>query len=146
MCVVAAVLVGDRTDPHTLHKAQTEKKLIKSIMNQEGIRGFSGRKTLIFDHFSTKSAPKLTISSQNSNFSSTENLFVLGSVVVAPEWGEGAEYIIQLVGLGGLVPNCVLMSWPEDWAKLGRSGRKYAIDFVRVIQTALSEEKSVEGK
>ena len=48
-----------------------------------------------------------------------------------------------LVGLGGLVPNCVLMSWPEDWAKLGRSGRKYAIDFVRVIQTALSEEKSV---
>eukprot|EP00400_MALV-I_sp_L67-5_P000831 gene831-243_t len=105
MCVVAAVLVGDRTDPHTLHKAQTEKKLIKSIMDQEGIRGFS-------------------------------------SVVVAPEWGEGAEYIIQLVGLGGLVPNCILMSWPEEWSK-SRAGRKYAISFVSVIQTALSEEKSV---
>ena len=34
MCVVAAVMEGDRTDEHMLKKARIEKDLIKSIMKE----------------------------------------------------------------------------------------------------------------
>ena len=33
---------------------------------------------------------------------------------VSPIWLAGANYIIQLAGIGGLVPNTVLVDWPED--------------------------------
>lgn len=71
MCVVAAVLEGDRSSERMLRKAQIEKDIIVSIMKQNDILGFA-------------------------------------EVVVAPNWGEGANYILQLTGLGGLVPNTVI--------------------------------------
>lgn len=62
MCVVAAVLEGDRASEKMLKKAQIEKDIITSIMKQNEILGFA-------------------------------------EVVVAPNWGEGANYILQLTGV-----------------------------------------------
>ncbi|CAJ1412669.1 unnamed protein product [Effrenium voratum] len=42
-----------------------------------------------------------------------EGIEGFAEVVVAPSMAEGANYIIQLTGIGGLVPNTVLMDWPE---------------------------------
>lgn len=41
MCVVAAVLEGDRTNEKLLKKAQIEKDIIMSIMRQNDILGFA---------------------------------------------------------------------------------------------------------
>jgi potassium/chloride transporter 4/5/6 len=100
-CVVACVLEADQRDEHALHKAQSEKTVIKSIMDEENIKGFA-------------------------------------EVVVAPSWVEGTNYIIQLTGIGGLVPNTVLLDWP-NWKK----STKRARDFVEVLSTALAEDKAV---
>lgn len=100
--VVACVLESKVKDEHVMHKAHIEKQVIKSIMKEEGIQGFS-------------------------------------EVVVAPTWAEGADYIIQLTGIGGLVPNTVLVDWPSNWKKY----KKKAADFVSVVKTALSAEKAV---
>eukprot|EP00397_Hematodinium_sp_SG-2012_P004422 GEMP01004434.1.p1 GENE.GEMP01004434.1~~GEMP01004434.1.p1 ORF type:complete len:740 (+),score=83.74 GEMP01004434.1:1706-3925(+) len=102
MCVVAAVLEGDKLDPHAIHKARSEKQIILDIMREERIPGFA-------------------------------------EVVVAPTWCEGANYIIQLTGLGGLVPNTLLMGWPHDWKKTP----KKAGDFISIVQTALAANKSI---
>jgi hypothetical protein len=101
-CVVACVLDGDQQDEHTLHKAQSEKSMIKTIMKREGIKGFA-------------------------------------EVVVAPSWREGSNYIIQLTGIGGLVPNTVLLDWPTDW----RRKPAKAVDFVKTLSTALAEDKAL---
>jgi len=58
---------------------------------------------------------------------------------VAPSWAEGANYIIQLTGIGGLAPNTVLLDWPENW----RKNFKLAEDFVSILRTALAEDKAV---
>jgi potassium/chloride transporter 4/5/6 len=101
-CVVACVLEGDQQDEHALHKAQSEKSIIKTIMKREGLKGFA-------------------------------------EVVVAPSWREGSNYIIQLTGIGGLVPNTVLLDWPADW----RRKPAKAVDFVKTLSTALAEDKAL---
>eukprot|EP00929_Paragymnodinium_shiwhaense_P111850 TRINITY_DN8013_c0_g1_i1.p1 TRINITY_DN8013_c0_g1~~TRINITY_DN8013_c0_g1_i1.p1 ORF type:complete len:1128 (+),score=266.09 TRINITY_DN8013_c0_g1_i1:221-3604(+) len=101
-CMVACVLEGDLHDEHAIHKAQTEKDIIQSIMKYERIEGFS-------------------------------------EVVVAPSWAEGASYIIQLTGIGGMTPNTVLIDWPEDW----REHPVRATDFSSVLNTALAADKAV---
>jgi len=40
-CVVACVLEADQRDEHAIHKAAIEKGIIKSIMKEEGIKGFA---------------------------------------------------------------------------------------------------------
>ena len=107
MCVVAAVLEGDRTNEKTLKKAQIEKDIIISIMKQNDILGFA-------------------------------------EVVVAPSWGEGANYILQLTGLGGLVPNTVLMTWPQNMHSLTDATRRNkAYDFCNIVAAANAEQKTV---
>lgn len=100
-CVVGCVLEGDNEDEHTLHKAQSEKTIIRSILKQEGVKGFA-------------------------------------EVAVAPTWRQGANYIIQLGGIGGLTPNTVLVEWPSKWHKENR-----AFDFTQTLRTSLAQEKSV---
>jgi len=68
-----------------------------------------------------------------------ENIKGFAEVVVAPSWGEGTNYIIQLTGVGGLVPNTVLLEWPVRWQKHPQR----AHDFVQVLNTALAKEKAV---
>jgi len=67
-----------------------------------------------------------------------EGLHGFAEVVVAPTWSEGANYVVQLTGIGGLVPNTVLLDWPDSPdAEEDRRG------FVGVLQTALGAEKAV---
>ena len=49
----------------------------------------------------------------------------------------GANYIIQLTGMGGLVPNTVLLDWPEDTLE------ETAQDFVRILSFAENADKAV---
>ena len=60
-------------------------------------------------------------------------------VVTAPSWKEGASYVCQLSGLGGLRPNTLVIPWPSDW----RQNPQQATDYIRIISLALSEEKAV---
>eukprot|EP00927_Polykrikos_kofoidii_P042830 TRINITY_DN36878_c0_g1_i1.p1 TRINITY_DN36878_c0_g1~~TRINITY_DN36878_c0_g1_i1.p1 ORF type:complete len:1111 (+),score=146.41 TRINITY_DN36878_c0_g1_i1:66-3398(+) len=60
-------------------------------------------------------------------------------VVVAPSWAEGTTYIIQLTGIGGIVPNTVLLDWPHGWRKRPQEAR----DFCAIIGTALGAKKAV---
>eukprot|EP00929_Paragymnodinium_shiwhaense_P023718 TRINITY_DN14788_c0_g1_i3.p1 TRINITY_DN14788_c0_g1~~TRINITY_DN14788_c0_g1_i3.p1 ORF type:complete len:727 (+),score=88.88 TRINITY_DN14788_c0_g1_i3:1489-3669(+) len=101
-CVVACVLESQTRSSHAMHIASIEKRLIRSVMKEEGISGFA-------------------------------------EVVVAPNWAEGAAYMIQLTGIGGIVPNTVLLDWPENW----RRHPQQAQDFVSVISTALAVDKAV---
>merc|ERR1719240_2458540 len=64
-----------------------------------------------------------------------EDLQGFAEVAVAPTWAEGSNYIIQLSGIGGLVPNTVLIDWPE-------SSRESA-EFVQIVTTALAKDKAV---
>jgi len=68
-----------------------------------------------------------------------ENIQGFATVVVAPSWVEGSNYIIQLTGMGGLVPNTVLLDWPDHW----KQNEHMAHDFVNVLTTALAAEKAV---
>lgn len=68
-----------------------------------------------------------------------EGIQGFAEVVVAPSWGEGANYAIQLTGIGGLVPNTVLLGWPEDWKKRPKKAKT----FVDILQTALAADKAV---
>jgi len=68
-----------------------------------------------------------------------ENIQGFATVVVAPSWAEGSNYIIQLTGIGGLVPNTVLLDWPINWQKNDNK----AYEFVSVLTTALAAEKAV---
>jgi len=68
-----------------------------------------------------------------------EGIQGFAEVVVAPSWQEGTNYVIQLTGIGGLVPNTVLVDWPANWKMF----KKKAIDFVNVISVALAAGKSV---
>lgn len=70
-----------------------------------------------------------------------EGIKGFSEVVVAPSWGEGTSYIIQLTGIGGLVPNTVLVDWPIEWAK--DEHQKSAKDFVNILKTSLAEDKAV---
>lgn len=62
-----------------------------------------------------------------------ENKFmVFSKVVVSPDIESGLNFLIQSSGLGGLVPNTVLLSWPTEWehdeSKINR--------FVHIINNA----------
>ncbi|CAD7972330.1 unnamed protein product [Amoebophrya sp. A120] len=107
MCVVAAVLEGNRNSEKMLKKARIEKDIIISIMKQNDILGFA-------------------------------------QVVVAPTWAEGANYILQLTGLGGLVPNTVLMAWPSNWASQPLAiKREKAVAFCDIVTAAHAEDKTI---
>jgi len=73
-----------------------------------------------------------------------EGIQGFAEVVVAPTWSEGTSYIIQLTGIGGLVPNTVLLDWPETSSDdvAAEQGKK---EFVEVLQTALAAKKAVLG-
>jgi len=60
-------------------------------------------------------------------------------VVAATSWYEGAKYVSQLSGLGGLRPNTLLISWPTNW----RSNPQESVDFLKIVSQALSEDKAV---
>jgi hypothetical protein len=68
-----------------------------------------------------------------------EGIQGFAEVVVAPSWVEGTNYIIQLTGIGGLVPNTVILDWPDNWKK----HPKKAYDFANVLKVALANEKAV---
>jgi len=40
---------------------------------------------------------------------------VFSKVVVSPDVENGLNFLIQSSGLGGLVPNTVLVTWPTEW-------------------------------
>eukprot|EP00927_Polykrikos_kofoidii_P035907 TRINITY_DN3039_c0_g1_i3.p1 TRINITY_DN3039_c0_g1~~TRINITY_DN3039_c0_g1_i3.p1 ORF type:complete len:1083 (-),score=175.78 TRINITY_DN3039_c0_g1_i3:36-3284(-) len=101
-CIVACVLEADCKDESSIHKAEIEKGIIKSIMKEEKIDGFS-------------------------------------EVVVAPSWAEGANYIIQLTGIGGLTPNTVLLEWPRGW----RRNIIKAKEFTSILNASLASKKAV---
>jgi len=73
------------------------------------------------------------------NIMKEEQIQGFAEVVVAPSWVEGSNYIIQLTGIGGLVPNTVLLDWPSGWRKHPNK----ATDFVKILRTALAGEKAV---
>eukprot|EP00429_Kryptoperidinium_foliaceum_P015264 CAMPEP_0176042110 /NCGR_PEP_ID=MMETSP0120_2-20121206/20894_1 /TAXON_ID=160619 /ORGANISM="Kryptoperidinium foliaceum, Strain CCMP 1326" /LENGTH=1108 /DNA_ID=CAMNT_0017375521 /DNA_START=59 /DNA_END=3385 /DNA_ORIENTATION=- len=68
-----------------------------------------------------------------------ESIQGFAEVVVAPSWVEGTNYIIQLTGIGGLVPNTVLLDWPRNW----HEHQHRAVDFVKVLRIALTQQKAV---
>merc|ERR1719272_2145442 len=68
-----------------------------------------------------------------------ENIQGFAEVVVAPSWVEGTNYIIQLTGIGGLVPNTVILDWPDNWSK----HKKKAHEFCSVLRVALANDKAV---
>ncbi|KAF4728143.1 hypothetical protein FOZ62_028200 [Perkinsus olseni] len=68
-----------------------------------------------------------------------ESLQGFADVVVAPSFGEGASYAVQLAGIGGLRPNSVLLAWPSNWQ--GRSDE--ACEFVRLLQFATNTGKAI---
>lgn len=61
-------------------------------------------------------------------------------VVASPSWFEGASYLLQLSGIGGLKPNTVLMDWPEPWED---DVPDTAVDFAKIIRISLSFKKAV---
>ena len=65
-----------------------------------------------------------------------EGIEGFAEVVIAPNMVEGANYIIQLAGIGGLVPNTVLVDWPEET-------QDDALDFVKILSFANTAEKAV---
>lgn len=68
-----------------------------------------------------------------------EGLEGFAEVVVAPTWEEGTNYIIQLTGIGGLVPNAVMVDWPLNW----ETDLRAAKDFVKVLSHADDADKAV---
>jgi len=40
---------------------------------------------------------------------------VFTKVIVSPDVSNGLNFLIQSAGLGGLVPNTVMISWPTEW-------------------------------
>lgn len=45
-----------------------------------------------------------------------ENKHVLFTkVIVSQDVSNGLNYLIQSSGLGGLVPNTIMISWPTEW-------------------------------
>jgi len=73
-----------------------------------------------------------------------EGIQGFAEVVVAPTWSEGTSYIIQLTGIGGLVPNTVLLDWPDSSSEAVVAEQEKK-DFVEVLQTALVAKKAVLG-
>jgi len=71
-----------------------------------------------------------------------EGIEGFADVVVAPTWREGTNYIIQLTGIGGLIPNTVLLEWPECAAQ-DMQADQVKKDFMEVLQTALAANKAV---
>lgn len=79
------------------------------------------------------------------NIMKQEKIRGFSEVVVAPSWADGANYIIQLSGLGGLTPNTVLIRWPKKkWRKpeVDEHGVE-AEQFVGIMSAALAEGKAV---
>mmetsp|Transcript_17676 Transcript_17676/g.37847 ORF Transcript_17676/g.37847 Transcript_17676/m.37847 type:complete len:1040 (-) Transcript_17676:442-3561(-) len=72
------------------------------------------------------------------NIMHEEGVEGFAEVVVAPTWKEGSNYIIQLTGIGGLVPNTILLDWPNASAH-----DKDRQDFMEVLQTGLASNKAV---
>eukprot|EP00933_Yihiella_yeosuensis_P026841 TRINITY_DN20849_c2_g1_i1.p1 TRINITY_DN20849_c2_g1~~TRINITY_DN20849_c2_g1_i1.p1 ORF type:complete len:995 (-),score=167.31 TRINITY_DN20849_c2_g1_i1:230-3214(-) len=68
-----------------------------------------------------------------------EGIEGFSEVVIAPTWAEGTNYIIQLTGIGGLVPNTVMLHWPED----SEQAVDAAQDFVKILSHAQSADKAV---
>lgn len=68
-----------------------------------------------------------------------EGIEGFAEVVVAPTWLEGTNYIIQLSGMGGLVPNTIMLDWPEKWEENAQAAQ----DFVKVLDIAQNSEKAV---
>jgi len=68
-----------------------------------------------------------------------EGIVGFADTVAAPTWIEGATYLIQLAGVGGLKPNTVLVDWPEQWW----NNPKKAVEFVRILSVSLSSDKAV---
>lgn len=66
-----------------------------------------------------------------------EGIEGFAEVVIAPSMAEGANYIIQLTGIGGLVPNTVLVDWPQE------SEDDMFLDFVKILGFASTAEKAV---
>eukprot|EP00442_Polarella_glacialis_P058745 CAMPEP_0115056568 /NCGR_PEP_ID=MMETSP0227-20121206/5267_1 /TAXON_ID=89957 /ORGANISM="Polarella glacialis, Strain CCMP 1383" /LENGTH=985 /DNA_ID=CAMNT_0002441259 /DNA_START=191 /DNA_END=3148 /DNA_ORIENTATION=+ len=71
-----------------------------------------------------------------------EGIEGFAEVVVAPNWNEGTNYIIQLTGIGGLVPNTVMLEWPGS-GSLGLMDDTTAQDFVKILSHANSADKAV---
>ena len=67
------------------------------------------------------------------------NMSGFSEVVAAGSWKEGARFVTQLSGLGGLRPNTVVVPWPEAW----RHDAQRGTDYVRMISQALTQEKAV---
>ena len=67
------------------------------------------------------------------------NISGFSEVVAAASWKEGARYVTQLSGLGGLRPNTVVVPWPDSWRQESHKGT----DYVRMISHALAQEKAV---
>lgn len=72
-----------------------------------------------------------------------EGIEGFAEVVVAPNYLEGTSYIIQLTGIGGLVPNTVVLDWPECGTSGITNNEQAGNNFVEILQTALAAEKSV---
>eukprot|EP00438_Fugacium_kawagutii_P002939 Skav221751 [mRNA] locus=scaffold2018:21875:28789:+ [translate_table: standard] len=66
-----------------------------------------------------------------------EGIEGFAEVVIAPNMAEGANYIIQITGMGGLVPNTVLVDWPEE------TEDEMFLDFVKILSFANTAEKAV---
>ncbi|XP_065915947.1 solute carrier family 12 member 4-like isoform X4 [Dysidea avara] len=67
-------------------------------------------------------------------------------VLAVPDVNMGLAQIIQGSGLGGLVPNTVLLSWPDAWRK--KQSWKAFIETVRVVmatEKALIVTKGING-
>jgi len=67
------------------------------------------------------------------------NILGFTEVVAASSWKEGARFVTQLSGLGGLRPNTLVVPWPEMWRQDAQKGT----DYVRMISQALTQEKAV---
>merc|ERR1719436_997382 len=75
-----------------------------------------------------------------------EGIQGFAEVVVAPTWCVGTNYVIQLTGIGGLVPNTVLLDWPCPTPGVATPElvlEQERRDFVEVLQTALAADKAV---
>ncbi|KAF4654306.1 hypothetical protein FOL47_010039 [Perkinsus chesapeaki] len=68
-----------------------------------------------------------------------ESIQGFADVVVAPSFGEGASYAVQLAGIGGLRPNSVMLEWPSNWRRRSEEAR----EFVRLLQFATNTNKAV---
>ena len=69
-----------------------------------------------------------------------EGIHGFSSVTVAKNWCEGASYILQLTGLGGMIPNTVMLGWPSNNNVTTKS---QAHDYVKVLRLSLNTGKAI---